>query len=366
MAFIKMKLIDLEDNLFRDSKAYVYDEPKIEALVESIVDTSFWENLLARKTKDGRIELAYGHHRKQALLRAVAEGQTQYAEIRINVRSYTQLTDELMLKIFAQENKDDWGENPQNLCMTVLQLKAHLTGLMAASKTKEDLLKLVGAAGSLKMDDRSFTRAKNQGVGATMIAQFLGDTWSRQTIHDALQVLETNPEALKLAKHLPSVTLANRFLKLVTKEKTAKGKSDVMHEDTVQQAVQKEIINKGLTRAEVEAAIKIDDASEGSDPLAAIKTVVEQKKAKTKVAKDLASAGKAPPKEPVEKIQTKFDALYEVIRKEKVNVWPKPEAMAIIEQCYALLREVIDEAPPAAEVEVDDTDSQAVEDALAD
>ena len=122
MAFVKIKLTDLEDNPHRDPNAYVYNQTKIESLKESIADTSFWENLFARKTKDGRIQLAYGHHRKQALMQLVKEGLAGYEEIKINVRPETELTNEMMLKIFAQENKDEWGEDPRNLCMTVLQL----------------------------------------------------------------------------------------------------------------------------------------------------------------------------------------------------------------------------------------------------
>ena len=186
MGMVTVALSAIGSNPFRNEASYVYDQEKIAALKESISDTSFWENLLARKTKAGDIELAYGHHRLQALLQLVEDGLEDYAEIRINVRPETQLTNERMLKIFAQENKDDWGENPQNLCMTVLQLQAHLEGLLSASKTKDDFFKKVGDSGDLKMDDRSFTRAKNQGVGASLIASFLGSTWSRQTIHDAL------------------------------------------------------------------------------------------------------------------------------------------------------------------------------------
>ena len=97
MGVQSVALKDIHDNPFRDPNAYVYDEPKINALMESIGDTSFWENLLARKTKEGRIELAYGHHRKQALDKLVEEGLTEYATIKINVRPDSQLTNERML-----------------------------------------------------------------------------------------------------------------------------------------------------------------------------------------------------------------------------------------------------------------------------
>lgn len=347
MSFVKVPLVLILDNPYRNPESYVYDSEKIKALAESIGDTSFWENLLARKTKDGIIQLAYGHHRLQALKMLVADGMTEYSEIKINIRPDTQLTNERMLKIFAQENKDDWGENPQNLCMTVLQLQAHLTNLVAASKDKDQFLKKIGDAGALKVDDRSFTRMKNQGVGASIIAQFLGDTWSRQTIQDALQVIENDEATFKLAQKLPSVTLANRFQKLVTKDIQGKGKGRVvtMFDEVTQQKVADKILKENLTRAEVEHALKIsNDNPDGADPLAAIAAVVEHKKNLLKKAKADIDSAKLPPKEPVEKVMIALEHALEVMRKERVNL--KDEDIVQLKEGLALFTECLDTAPP--------------------
>ena len=345
MAFINVPLKELEDNPHRDSKAYVYDDAKIEALMESIGDTSFWENLLARKTKDGRIQLAYGHHRKQALIRLVKEGLDEYKEIKINIRPETQLTDERMLKIFAQENKDDWGENPQNLCMTVLQLQAHLEGLLRASADKDAFLKKIGDAGALRVDERSFTRMKNHGVGATTIAQFLGDTWSRQTIQDALQVIENDEATFKLAQNLPSVTLANRFQKLVTKSVKGKGKERVveMFDEKTQRKVADKIQKENLTRAEVEDALKIQKDQVEADPVKAIEEVVEKKKAQVKAAKEEAAVDKPSPKEPVDKVLSAMERVLEVVRRERVNL--KDEDIGKIKEGLSLIIEVLNTEP---------------------
>ena len=347
MAFIKVLLTEIQDNPYRNSESYTYDSNKIRALAESIGDTSFWENLLARKTKEGVIQLAYGHHRLMALKQLVAEGLLDYEEIKLNIRPDTQLTNERMLKIFAQENKDDWGENPQNLCMTVLQLQAHLEGLVAASKDKDQFLKKVGDIGALKVDDRSFTRMKNHGVGASIIAQFLGDTWSRQTIQDALQVIENDEATFKLAQKLPSVTLANRFQKLVTKEISGKGenKTVTMFDEVTQQKVADKIVKENLTRSEVEEAVKLSkENTDGPDPLAAIANVVEKKKAKMKAAKEEIAAGRPAPKEPVEKIQVAMERVLEVVQKERVNL--KDKDIIRIKEGLHLIAEVLDADPP--------------------
>lgn len=358
MGFQSVELKIIEDNPFREKSAYVYDENKIDELAESMADTSYWENMLARKTKAGVIQLAYGHHRLQALKKLVSEGMLRYKIIKLNVRPEKELTDERMLKIFVQENKDTWGEIPQNLCMSVLQLQAHLTGILDASKDKDEFLKRIGDAGALKIDDRSFTRAKNQGVGATMISQFLGDTWSRQTISDALQVINDDEATFKLAQNLPSVTLANRFQKLVTLSVKTKKKGAVMAEEEVQRKVQDQILKHGLTRADVENAIKLSNVGDTPDPLEAITSVVDKKKNLEKAEREEAAALKPAPKEPIEKIQVKFDALIETIRKEKVNVWSKEDNMATIKSCVELLWEVINESPK----EVADADIDAEND----
>ncbi len=346
MGFMTVKLNEIQPNLYRNPESYVFDQAKIDALKESISDTSFWENLLARKTKAGVVQLAYGHHRLEALKQLVADGLEDYEEIKINVRPETQLTNERMLKIFAQENKDDWGENPSNLCMTILQLQAHLMGLLAASKNKDEFFKKVGDAGSLKMDDRSFTRAKNNGVGASLIASFLGDTWSRQTIQDALQVIEKDEATFNLAQQLPSVTLANRFQKLVTKSEQKDGKDKIveMFDEATQRKVQDKILKNDLTRAEVEAAIKLRDKDPEADPVKAINTVVEQKKAKIKEDKEALDALKPQPKEPVDKVLGHVDRLLEATRKERVNLSTKD--IKAIMKALTLVVKVLEDPPP--------------------
>jgi hypothetical protein len=344
MGMQKVELAELNDNPHRDPNAYTYNEQKISSLMESIGDTSFWENLLARKTKDGRIELAYGHHRKQALIRLVAEGLDQYKTININVRRDTELTNEMMLKIFAQENKDEWGEEPRNLCMTVLQLKAHLENLLNASATKDDFMKKVGAAGSLRMDDRSFTRMKNAGIGASTIAQFLGDTWSRQTIQDALSLIE-DEEVFKLAQNLPNVTLANRFQKLITKSVEGKGKDKTvtMFDEKVQQKVADRILKNDLTRADVEEALSITNGQTDKDPVAAIEAVITKKKEKTKAAKEAAAAERPAPKEPIDKVLGAMERVLEVVRRERVNL--KAADIKRVKKGWSLIEEVLDKEP---------------------
>ena len=340
MSFQTVAIDKINDNPFRNNEAYVYNQKKIDSLKESIADTSFWENLLARKTKDGRIELCYGHHRLQAIKQLVEEGMVEYAEIRINVRSDVEIPNEVMLKILIQENKDEWGEEAGNLTMSLLQVQAHLETLLPASKTKDDFLKRLGSsAGALKVDERSFTRMKNAGVGASVIQQFLGDTWSRQTIQEALQVIQNDEATYKLAQNLPSITLASRFQKLVIKDED--GEKKTMFDEQTQRQVADAIVKNNLTRSEVEAAIKLSDSyQDGKDPIKAIKAVVEQKKGDVAAAKKAAEADKPAPKEPVEKVLGFVDRLLEATRRDRVNLAKKD--IARIKKALMLVIEILD------------------------
>jgi ParB-like chromosome segregation protein Spo0J len=97
-------LKDIQSNPFRHMERYPINRTKVEALKESINSTSFWENVVARKTKDGGAELAYGHHR----LIALRELYGQKHEIDLIIKP---LSDEMMLQIMARENLAEWGSN---------------------------------------------------------------------------------------------------------------------------------------------------------------------------------------------------------------------------------------------------------------
>lgn len=101
---MKIAVRDLKPNPFRDLDRYPVQPEKTEALKRSIKDTSFWDNLLARKAPNGSggFEIAYGHNRLKALR------DLRVDEIDIPVRS---LDDTDMARIMAHENMEEWGHS---------------------------------------------------------------------------------------------------------------------------------------------------------------------------------------------------------------------------------------------------------------
>lgn len=93
-------------NPFRRIENYPIQEEKVAELLRSIESTGFWNNLVGRYADNGEdIEIAYGHHRLEALRRYAAKHGTT-PTINIEVRD---LSDRKMLRIMARENMEEWG-----------------------------------------------------------------------------------------------------------------------------------------------------------------------------------------------------------------------------------------------------------------
>ena len=107
---------DLKPNPFRKMDKYPIDRGKVESLMESIKNTDFWDNLLAREN-NGEIEIAYGHHRLQAIRELGIE------QVDIPVK---QIEDGMMLKIMANENMDDWKMSTSVINETVSAAKEYI------------------------------------------------------------------------------------------------------------------------------------------------------------------------------------------------------------------------------------------------
>jgi hypothetical protein len=81
-------------------------------------DTGFWDNILARGI-DGRVQIAYGHHRWKALKRVM--NLTDMVDIPVK-----DLDDATMLKIMANENMESWALGPKVIDETIKVTKKFL------------------------------------------------------------------------------------------------------------------------------------------------------------------------------------------------------------------------------------------------
>jgi len=114
MAHVTVPISKIQPNPWRDMETYPLLQNRIDALVKSFEATGYWGNILARE-RNGSYEIAYGHHRREALRRRYNHDQ----EVRIIVEH---LDDEQMMKIMSRENLPDWAGRASATMETVRSL----------------------------------------------------------------------------------------------------------------------------------------------------------------------------------------------------------------------------------------------------
>ena len=93
---------DILPNPFRNIEHYKINEKKVEHLIKSFETTGVWPVIIGRQTSNGKIELAFGHHRKEAARQLYGDDH----EIEVIV---AKLDDEQMLKYMANENQHEFA-----------------------------------------------------------------------------------------------------------------------------------------------------------------------------------------------------------------------------------------------------------------
>jgi ParB/Sulfiredoxin domain len=121
---------DIKANPFRHIERYPIHREKVAKLRESIRQTDFWDNVVAR-SRDGKAEIAYGHHRLVALKEEY--GPNHKVDLIIK-----KLDDQTMIKIMAQENMQEWESDAAVIHETVRAVvEAYGKGLIKLQPIKE-------------------------------------------------------------------------------------------------------------------------------------------------------------------------------------------------------------------------------------
>jgi ParB-like nuclease domain len=189
---MEVEIKQLLPNPYRNLPEYPIDREKVKGLVKSIKDTSFWDNLLARPSRNGssgNFEIAYGHHRLVALHELY--GKTSSHKVDIPVR---ELDDAFMLKIMANENAKDWSLNTSVVVETVKAARKFLIE---------------------HPEHRFVSKETEYHRESSELASFLGGVISEVTVRDALLVLDAieDKKVSKAAiKAIPSPRKASTFV----------------------------------------------------------------------------------------------------------------------------------------------------------
>ncbi len=219
---MKVKVKEVKANPYRNIDHYPLNKDKIMALTTSIEKTGFWDNLVGREV-DGEIQIAYGHHRIEAL--RLAKGYGYDFEFELPIKD---LADGTMIQIMANENMQEWGHSIVVTDETVKVAKEYLEIRLPENESKYN----------------------NKGmVSSNDIANFLG--WNQSKVAASLKRMRYIDEKIvdkKAVESLPSETHAEEFVKAISK-------TDLTPKE--QRKIANEITDKGMGKRDVKGTIEV-------------------------------------------------------------------------------------------------------------
>jgi len=257
---MKILVKDLVPNPFRKIKQYPIDKIKIESLKVSINETSFWDNLLARKDKD-KFEIAYGHHRLIALQ------ELKIKEIDIPVR---ELSDAMMIKIMADENLE-WNSSPAVVCETIAAVKEFLDSKITKYYDLKALNRAGEFTGSLFKNEGNFQEVKEKGVGRATIQKFLGKNWKGWVVREALAMVKDKTLNYEAIKTIPTIGQAREFKNNIKRYNVSKPKQKKLAERIKEEGIGMRDIPKVI-----QDSVKIPKKKEQDLELQRIKEKIEK------------------------------------------------------------------------------------------
>lgn len=242
---MKVKLRDLHSNPFRNLEKYPVRQERVDGMKQSILDTGYWKNILVRN-QNGKVEMAYGHHRKAALVEL--HGEDHSIDVIVD-----RMDDSMMLRRMANEN-DRAAELETDVADASVEaareyLKAH----------PKELAKYLSG------DDPQTKAAPKKSIvkeiGRDPIAAFLGGFWTPDRVRYVIERLlryekeEDHKDYLEkeavqkfgLAKHATSFQRAIHEVKNVPPEKQKAAAERIVKEEDFKRSRMKEIIEEEKT-----------------------------------------------------------------------------------------------------------------------
>lgn len=200
---MKVRVNLLLPNPYRDMKHYPVQRDKIDRLKQSIEQTGFWDNILARKVGD-IFQLAYGHHRLCAIQELGIE------EIDIPVKD---ISDADMVRIMALENREQEDMSQSILIETVRVVRDFLNAEIKKYDTWEQA-RINEFINTLFENAGNFSRCK-ESVGQTTILKFLGGGWKQWKIQSALDTLNAEDINMDAITTFQTTGMAEGFKKAI-------------------------------------------------------------------------------------------------------------------------------------------------------
>jgi hypothetical protein len=258
---MKVNVENLLPNPFRKMDRYPILKDKVSSLVESIKDCSFWDNIVGRKGKNGKYEIAYGHHRLEALKKA------KIKDIDLIIRD---LDDHQMIRIMANENMEVWRADANVIRETVRVAKEELEKEFKDKGSSFYLYKMSKFEKGGESDRRE--KQWKDHIGADDIQWLLGGAWKNKyqalLITDALtQITAIDEEGIIDEEDLRALTSPKVTRAVVTAvkkhfPKRPKDKKEKQKRKNIIRNIVKKLKSGNLSRENVDAEMTLE-ISEG-------------------------------------------------------------------------------------------------------
>lgn len=160
--FIDVELKKLKPNPMRDFKVDPIDEDNIKKLIESVKTHGFWSGLTGRRINN-HIEIAAGHHRVEAAIRAGEKFAPMFVE--------DDWTDGDMVKVYAGENATQRGNTSAALAGSVASAIRFLAKTILVGGPA-----LKNFSGQTSLESLQGHLTGEKGMGREVITDFLKGT----------------------------------------------------------------------------------------------------------------------------------------------------------------------------------------------
>ena len=230
---MKIKVKDVRPNPYRNIEHYPLNKEKIVSLTKSIEQTGFWDNLVGREV-NGEIQIAYGHHRIEAL--RLAEGFGYDFEFDLPIKN---IDDALMIKIMANENMQEWEHSLTVTDETVKVAKEFL----------EEDLHLPGKNKSKQKGRKDY----QDQINAKDISDFLG--WNNHKVTESLKRMNLIEEG-RIAKEAVLKFNSERKAEYFTNAIVKAEENDVVFTPQEQEQIAKELVDNDISRDDIKGVIE--------------------------------------------------------------------------------------------------------------
>ena len=242
-------LKDLKPNPTRDFKVDPIDDARVEQLRKSIHKDGFWGGIACRKAINGELQIAAGHHRIKAAIKAGLEKADLYVSMTMD--------DEGMVRVYATENATQRGDSGTAAVGSVAAAVRYLAHKTLIESVEE------GGDKFVTPPTRGIEDFGANGVGSPAVHRFLGDVpgLSEGNIKSYLRMLKSSGDYARIVQQAVDDFEAEYKEELKELERAKQAAAKAKDEDSKKEADKEIAKHEKLDKAASTARTVVDKAN---------------------------------------------------------------------------------------------------------